>query len=174
MFDSMFESVLRARSTGPSLGGASDMVARRWRARSYSFACNRCCLLVLVQLRLALKQQNEESICGRCARICCRVRSGDRRSVRLFIALVLGFGFGLLASVLQAASQACPAVLSAGSLQNERRADRGRRHASVDPFCSFAIIHTPRAAAGDSASLRREQAYVRQQQRIDRRKAKNR
>ena len=31
MFDSMFDGVLRARSTGPSLGGASLMVARRWR-----------------------------------------------------------------------------------------------------------------------------------------------
>ena len=32
MFDSMFDSVLRARSTGPSDGGASLMVARRRRA----------------------------------------------------------------------------------------------------------------------------------------------
>ena len=39
MFDSMFVSVLRARSTGPSLGGASDMVVARRRRQALCSFC---------------------------------------------------------------------------------------------------------------------------------------
>ena len=47
MFDSMFDSVLRARSTGPSLGGASDMVVARRRRQA---ACSFCLQYVLHSL----------------------------------------------------------------------------------------------------------------------------